>query len=124
MRETHLSLWQTCRRERTSWSFLCQKRGTFLEAQQHQYSRGTGAEFYQSFLNFGTMCLTPTDGNSPDGITLVPWDEKKQLVWTFTCVDLLAPSRIENVSVANTGTAAEDGEELRTFKYVCLTDKV
>ena len=38
-------------------------------------------------------------------------------------VDLHAPSRIENGSVANPGTAADDAEELKTVKYVCLTDK-
>ena len=67
--------------------------------------------------------LTRTDGKRPDGITLAPWEEGKQLVWDVTCVDLLAPSRIENGSVANPGTAAEDAEELKTAKYVCLTDK-
>ena len=64
-----------------------------------------------------------TDGKRPDGITLAPWEEGKQLVWDVTSVDLLAPSRIENGSVANPGTAAEDAEELKTAKYVCLTDK-
>ena len=67
--------------------------------------------------------LTRTDGKCPDGITLAPWEEGKQLVWGVTCVDLLAPSRIENGSVANPGTDAEDAEELKTAKYVCLTDK-
>ena len=67
--------------------------------------------------------LTRTDGKRPDGITLAPWEEGKQLVWNVICVDLLAPSRIENGSVANPGTAAEDAEELKTAKYVCLTDK-
>ena len=67
--------------------------------------------------------LTRTDGKRPDGISLAPWEEGKQLVWDVTCVDLLAPSRIENGSVANPGTAAEDAEELKTAKYVCLTDK-
>ena len=67
--------------------------------------------------------LTRTDGKHPDGITLAPWEEGKQLVWDVTCVDLLAPSRIENGSVANPGTAAEDAEELKTAEYVCLTDK-
>ena len=52
--------------------------------------------------------LTRTDGKRPDGITLAPWGEGKQLVWDVTCVDLLTPSRIENGSVANPGTAAED----------------
>ena len=67
--------------------------------------------------------LTRTDGKRPGGITLAPWEEGKQLVWDVTCLDLLAPSRIENGSVANPGTAAEDAEELKTAKYVCLTEK-
>ena len=66
--------------------------------------------------------LTRTDGKGPDGITLAPWEEGKQLLWVVTCVDLLGPSRIENGSVANPGTVAEDADELRAAKYVCLTD--
>ena len=67
--------------------------------------------------------LTRTDGKRPDGITLAPWEEGKQLVWDVTRVYLLAPIRIKNGSVANPGTAAEDAEELKTAKYVCLSDK-
>ena len=67
--------------------------------------------------------LTRSDGKRADGITLAQWEEGKQLVWDVTCFDLLAPSRIETGSVANPGTAAEDAEELKTAKYVCLTDK-
>ena len=94
-------------------------------APQPQYSRETGAEFHRSKVPsiLEPYCLTRTDGKRPDGITLAPWEEDKQLVWDVTCVDLLAPSRIENGSVANPGTAAEDAEELKTAKYVCLTDK-
>ena len=36
--------------------------------------------------------LTRSDGKRPDGVTLAPWEEGKQLVWDVTCVDLLAPS--------------------------------
>ena len=39
------------------------------------------------------------------------------------CVDFFALSRMENGSVANTGTAAEDAEDMKTAKYVCLTDE-
>ena len=67
--------------------------------------------------------LTRTDGKRPDGITLAPWEEGKQLVWDVTCGNLLARSRIEKGYVANPGAAAEDAEELKTAKYVCLTDK-
>ena len=38
-------------------------------------------------------------------------------------MDILAPSRIENKSVAIPGSAAEDVEISKTSKYVCLTDK-
>ena len=54
--------------------------------------------------------LTQSDGRRPDGITLAPWEEGKQLVWDVTFVNFLAPSRIENGSVAKRGTAAEDAE--------------
>ena len=52
--------------------------------------------------------LTRSEEKRPDGFTLAPWEEGKQLVWYVTCVDLLASSRIENGSFANSGTAAED----------------
>ena len=67
--------------------------------------------------------LEPNGQTRTDGITLAPWEEGKQLVWDVICVDLLAPSRLENGSVAKPGTATEDAEELKTAKYVCLTDK-
>ena len=67
--------------------------------------------------------LTRTDAKRPDGIILAPCDEGMQLVWDDTSVDLLAPSRIENGSVANPGRAAEDAEYSKTAKYVCLTYK-
>ena len=65
LRGTHLPLWWTCRREQTSWSFLCQKRGTFLEAPQPQYSRETGPEFHQSSLIFETILSDPNTWKAP-----------------------------------------------------------
>ena len=67
--------------------------------------------------------LTLTDGKHQSGFTIAPLEEDKQLLWNVTRVDLLARSRIENGSVANPSTAAEDAEELKTAMYVCLTDK-
>ena len=65
LRETHLPLWKTCRRKRTLWSFLCQERGTFPEAPQHQHSRETRAEFHQNSLNFGTKWSDPNRRIAP-----------------------------------------------------------
>lgn len=67
--------------------------------------------------------LTRSDGKRPDGVTLAPWEENKQLVLDVTFVDLLAPSRIEKGSVANPGTAAEEAEAGKMTNYACLTDK-
>ena len=67
--------------------------------------------------------LTRSDGKRPDGVTLAPWEEGKQLVWDVTCVDLIARSKIHNGSVANPGTAAEDAVARKMTTYACLIDK-
>ena len=50
--------------------------------------------------------LYRTDQKRPDGLTLVPWADAKQLLWDVTVVDSLAPCRINAGSVCNPGTAA------------------
>jgi len=36
--------------------------------------------------------LSRSDGNRPDGVTLVPWSQGKCLIWDATCVDTFALS--------------------------------
>ena len=38
--------------------------------------------------------LYRTDGKRLDGVTMIPWEMSKQLVWDVTVVDALASSRL------------------------------
>ena len=61
--------------------------------------------------------LYRTDQKRPDGLTLVPWADGKQLLWDVTVVDSLARCRINAGSVCNPGTAAAEAEERKIDKY-------
>ena len=66
--------------------------------------------------------LYRTDQKRPDGLTLVPWADGKQLLWDVTVVDSLAPCRINAGSVCNPGTAAAEAEERKIDKYKDLVN--
>lgn len=64
--------------------------------------------------------LARDDGKRPDGMTLVPWNMGRALVWDATCVDTLAPSHLTGTST-RAGAAASSAEELKRRKYNCLS---
>ena len=66
--------------------------------------------------------LFQTDGKSPDGVTMIPWEMGKQLVWDVLVVDALAPSRLNQGSLCNPGTTATEAEERKIEKYRELID--
>ena len=66
--------------------------------------------------------LYRTDQKRPDGLTLVPWADGKQLLWDVTVVDSLAPCRINAGSICNPGTAAAEAEERKIDKYKDLVN--
>lgn len=61
------------------------------------------------------------DGKRPDGMTLIPWERGRALVWDATCVDTLAPSRISG-TLLKSGAAAEAAEETKRRKYASLSN--
>ena len=66
--------------------------------------------------------LYRTDGKRPDGVTKIPWEMGKHLVWDVTVVDALASSRLNQGSLCNTGTTATEAEARKIEKYRELID--
>ena len=66
--------------------------------------------------------LYRTDGKRPDGVTMIPWEMGKQLVWDVTVVDALAPSHLNQGSLCNPGTTATEAEGRKIEKYRELID--
>ena len=66
--------------------------------------------------------LYRTDGKRPDGVTMIPWEMGKQLVWDVTVVDARAPSRLNQGSLCNPGTTATEAEARKIEKYSELID--
>ena len=60
--------------------------------------------------------LYRTDGKRPDGVTMIPWEMVKQLVWDVTVVDALAPSRLNQGSLCNPETTATEAEARKIDK--------
>ena len=64
--------------------------------------------------------LYRTDNKRPDGLTLIPWQAGKSMVWDTTVIDTLANSYIATSS-ATPGGAAEIAASRKEAKYVTLS---
>ncbi|KAI5640648.1 hypothetical protein NE865_06966 [Phthorimaea operculella] len=60
--------------------------------------------------------IVRSDGKRPDGVTLIPWQQGRSLVWDVTCVDTLAPSHLHTTST-RAGSAAANAEAAKVRKY-------
>lgn len=65
--------------------------------------------------------LARDDGKRPDGMTLVPWQMGRPLIWDATCVDTLAPSHLAKTSL-KAGAAAATAETAKCRKYENLAN--
>ena len=60
--------------------------------------------------------ISRSDGKRPDGISLVPWERGRLLVWDATCSDTYAPSYITSAA-SEAGAVASQAEERKITKY-------
>lgn len=64
--------------------------------------------------------LSRSDGKRPDGLTLVPWQKGKCLLWDATCVSTFAASHISRTT-RTAGAAAEMAALKKRDKYAGLS---
>ena len=55
--------------------------------------------------------LHRADGKRPDGMTMVPWEQGKYLVWDATCVDTFCQSHCQRAATEPGGAAAHAEED-------------
>ncbi|CAG9117196.1 unnamed protein product [Plutella xylostella] len=65
--------------------------------------------------------LSRNDGKRPDGLTLIPWEKGRCLLWDATCVCTFAPSHVAS-TIATPGAAAELAAKQKIAKYSGLMD--
>ena len=63
-----------------------------------------------------------SDGKRPDGLTLIPWQRGKPLIWDFTCADTLCQSYITRTR-RQVGAAASGRESSTRLKYRSLENE-
>jgi len=61
-----------------------------------------------------------SDGKRPDGLTLVPWQAGRNMVWDVTVIDTLAASYLPSTSTT-AGSAAEIAASRKEVKYAELS---
>src|SRR5688572_20863851 len=65
--------------------------------------------------------LSRSDGKRPDGLTLIPWQGGRNLIWDVTVADTLAASHLTTTSRL-IGGAAESAGAKKESKYSSLTN--
>ena len=80
------------------------------------------SNFYNGlFVQWSTMLSLRSDGKRPDGITMVPRESGRCIIWDVTCVDTLAPTYRSDAVIAP-GSVAARAERKKEAKYSQLSN--
>ena len=101
---------------RCTRSFLHQECWSLLTSCYSQFFHKADVGISRLAFNAQTSWTVRTDGKRPDSVAMVPGEMGKQLVWDVTVVHLLPPSRLNQGSLCNPGTAATEAEARKIEK--------
>jgi len=64
--------------------------------------------------------LSRQDGKRPDGLTLIPWQRGKPLLWDVTVISTLAASYVD-MAATGAGRVADEAADRKSAKYANFT---
>jgi len=102
-------------------NFIC-KRAPGRTIQHHHLNELTARALSAASINNTKkpQSLCRSDGKRPNGLTLVPWQSGKPLIWDVTVVCLLAESYVA-LAAREPSATAEMAASNKTAKYAGLT---
>ena len=103
-----------------TWPQFPQEWGTHSETSGGERDSSPSTCFRRCPIDLGACRSLPEDAKRPDGMTLIPWEGGRSLLWDFTTCDTLAQSHPVK-AIRGAGEVANYAEEQKRCQYTTLT---